>query len=96
MGKSLGDGIYNNASATDGWLTPIEALKAIKENMSDNRAMAKGGWPLKDNPEKYQSEFLEEIYNWMWKHLVGCRKDEFYKGELFKVLTEYDKRIKLK
>ena len=96
MGKSLGDGIYNNASATDELLTPEQALKAIMESMSDDRAMAKGGWPLKNNPYKYQAEFFEEIYDWMWKHLLKCRKDEFYKGELFKVLTEYDKRIILK
>lgn len=90
LGKSLGDGIYNNKSASRDFMTPEQILSEL--NLDDNRALAKGGFPLKPEPEKAQAEFLEEIYNWMWKHLMGCYKDEFYSGEIFKVLTEYDKR----
>lgn len=39
------------------------------------------------------SVVLEEIYSWMKKHLEECYGDRFYKGEIFKVLTEYDKRV---
>jgi alpha-amylase/alpha-mannosidase (GH57 family) len=95
IGKSLGDGIYDNKSVKSGLLDPRDILKNMAENAKDNRALAKGGYPLTKNPEKYQSEFLGEIYDWMWKHIMECYKDEFYEGELFKVLTEYDKRINL-
>lgn len=44
--------------------------------------------------DEEQSEFLEEIYSWMWEHILDCRHDFMFKGEIFKVLTEYDKRIK--
>ena len=37
---------------------------------------------------------LTEIYGWMTNHLQDCYGyDSFYKGEVFKVLTEYDKRV---
>ena len=40
-------------------------------------------------------EFLFKLYSFMTKHLQDCYEyDCFYKGEVFKILTEYDKRIK--
>ena len=36
---------------------------------------------------------LQFIYTWMWEHL-RCKEGELSKGELFKVLSEYDDRIR--
>lgn len=48
--------------------------------------------------------FLHSIYDWMWAHLManhaGLHKEddvlspEWVEGEIFKVLTEYDERVK--
>lgn len=38
-------------------------------------------------------KYSEGTYGWMSKHFTDCYGDRFYKGEIFKVLTEYDERI---
>lgn len=47
-------------------------------------------------------EFLEEVYEWMWDHFmenhagleVNEAGKEWVAGEIFKVITEYDDRVK--
>jgi len=39
---------------------------------------------------------LEDIYNWLWIHLMKCHKDEFKGGVLFKIVSEYKKMSKEK
>ena len=38
---------------------------------------------------KADAEVLNECYDFMWKHMLACHKDEFKGGELFKIMSEY-------
>jgi hypothetical protein len=44
--------------------------------------------PHRDENEA-DAEVLNELYEWMWTHMMECHKDEFKGGELFKVVSEY-------
>lgn len=53
------------------------------------------GEPLKPHRDEKgaDAEVLNEVYDWMWEHLMQCHKDEFKGGELFKVVSEYDEKV---
>lgn len=40
------------------------------------------------NPSSEQHIFLNEKYDWMWKHMMECHKDEFKEGQLFSIEAE--------
>ena len=42
-----------------------------------------------------QAAFLDKLYNWMWKHMLGCHKDEWKPGLLFTILSEYKEKEEL-
>lgn len=79
IGKSLGNGIYNVRMFQGKWYKPEDVVSGHFEPvMQENDADA---------------QVLNELYDWMWKHMMECHKDEFKGGELFKVVSEYPKNL---
>jgi len=77
FGKSLGEGIYNMRSWQGQMFSPKELLSEMHNPARD----------LKD--AMGNAAVLNDLYDWMWKHMMDCHKDEFRGGELFKVISEY-------
>ena len=80
MGKSLGDGIYNNKAIAGKWFNQEKLLKEIGDSikgLTQERDLIASGI------------LLEELYTFMWRHMMNCHKDEFKAGELFKIISEY-------
>jgi hypothetical protein len=90
LGKSLGSGIYNNST---------------QSGTSNSRSIARHeGLPVMvpaptNEPEgSGYGQFLKDIYEWMWEHLMDCPHPdatepdslgpEWVSGEIFKVVTE--------
>lgn len=50
------------------------------------------GEPIKPHRDiaEADAEVLNEIYDWMWEHMMGCHKDEFKSGKLFEVISDYE------
>ena len=82
IGKSLGEGIYNTRSFQGKIFPPNELLKEIKDRVEQSPVAI-----AQDNAG--DATILQELYEWMWEHLMKCHKDEFKGGELFKVVSEY-------
>jgi hypothetical protein len=92
VGKSIGDGIYNVRGGPQSFqLRRHEGTAVIVPEAEPVESIADG-----------QAAFLAEVYGWMWEHLMGCDHPdaepadalgpEWIKGEIFKVITEYDDR----
>lgn len=71
--------------------------KHIGKSLGDSIYNMSGFWTTPTTTEqainKAQSDYLESIYEWMWEHMQHKPDGEWFAGEAFKVLTEYDERI---
>lgn len=100
LGKSLGDGIYQTRGGAQSFsLRQHDGVAVLTPEQAPAETRNDG-----------QARFLDDVYEWMWKHLMGraCYDKrvelgwhepevgldtEWVKGEVFKVLTEYDDRV---
>ena len=92
LGKSIGDGVYNVQGGPQSF--------AVRQHEGTTVVIPEAA-PAETH-EEGQARFLSEVYEWMWTHLMGCDHPEaeppgvlgreWVKGEIFKVITEYDDR----
>lgn len=93
LGKSLGRGIYNTRGGPQSFtMGKHEGATVVVPEQKPA-----------ETPDEGYARFLDDVYEWMWEHLTECNHpecppepvlgNEWLKGEIFKVITEYDERI---
>lgn len=88
IGKSLGDGIYNMGAFSGRVFKPEEIITNDKTVM-----------PSDLEHQVAYGKLLEDIYEWLWKHINSCvpaeksLPTEWSKDLHFEIIGEYDDRV---
>ncbi len=85
LGKSLGTGVYN----TRGFIIKVEIYPSKFERILINLKLIRPRFlPNEKEFINGNSALLDEAYDFIWKHMTECHKDEFKSGELFKIVSD--------